>query len=422
MIAFRIVRTLKVGLKSLMLHKMRSVLTALGVIFGVCSVIAMLSIGEGAGWEAQQQIRLLGSNNIIIKSVKPPEEEVANVDRSRLLMYGLTYKDAERIATTIPAVKVVVPMKSIDKDVFYRARRVSTRVVGTVPWFPQIANFRAARGHFITTTDMRRKKNICVLGEGIAKKLFTYMDPLEKEVKIGPHYYRVVGMMEHRATAKKKGAVEDLNLDIYIPLTTAQERYSDVNVKMSAGTYAMEKVELRQMTVRVKDVENVPATAKAIRQVLKRFHQKDDYEIIVPLELLHQAEKTKRIFNIVLGSIAAISLLVGGIGIMNIMLASITERTREIGVRRALGAKRKDIILQFLVETVVLSAGGGIVGLTIGVVIPRLVTYFADMKTIVTAWSLILAFGISAAIGVIFGLYPASRAANMDPIEALRHE
>lgn len=418
---FQITRTVKVGLKSLLLHKMRSVLTALGVIFGVCSVIAMLSIGEGAGWEAQQQIKLLGSNNIIIRSQKPPEEEVANIERSRLLIYGLTYKDAERIATTVPAVKVVVPMKKMDKDVYFGSRRVSTRLVGTVPWYPDIANFHAARGRFITLTDMSRKKNVCVLGEGIAKKLFTYLDPLQKEVKIGPDYYTVVGIMEQRAVVKKEGQ-ENLNLDIYMPLSTARERYSDLNIKLTAGTMEAEKVELKQITVRVNDVENVSITAKIIRHMLKRFHKKVDYEIIVPLELLHQAEKTKRIFNIVLGSIAAISLLVGGIGIMNIMLASVTERTREIGIRRALGAKRRDIILQFLVETIVLSAGGGAVGLIIGVVTPRLVTYFADMRTIVTPWSLILAFGISAAIGVIFGLYPASRAANMDPIEALRHE
>jgi len=268
---------------------------------------------------------------------------------------------------------------------------------------------------------MSRKKNVCVLGEGIAKKLFTYMDPLGKEVKIGPDYYTVVGIMEQRAVVKKEGQ-ENLNLDIYMPLSTARERYSDLNIKLTSGTMEAEKVELKQITVRVNDVENVSITAKIIRHMLKRFHKKVDYEIIVPLELLHQAEKTKRIFNIVLGSIAAISLLVGGIGIMNIMLASVTERTREIGIRRALGAKRRDIILQFLVETIVLSAGGGVVGLIIGVVTPRLVTYFADMRTIVTPWSLILAFGISAAIGVIFGLYPASRAANMAPIEALRHE
>jgi putative ABC transport system permease protein len=293
--------------------------------------------------------------------------------------------------------------------------------VGTVPWYPDIANFHAARGHFLTFTDMSKKKNVCVMGEGIAKKLFTYEDPLGKEVKIGPDYYTVVGIMEQRAIVKKSGQ-EDVNLDIYIPLTTARERYSDLNVKRGSGTFEAERVELRQLTVRVKDVEDVPITAKIIRHLLKKYHKKTDYEIIVPLELLNQAAKTKRIFNIVLGSIAAISLLVGGIGIMNIMLASITERTREIGVRRALGAKKKDIILQFLVETVVLSAGGGIVGLILGVVIPKLVTYFANMRTIITPWSLMLAFCISVAIGVVFGLYPASRAANMDPIEALRHE
>ncbi len=216
--------------------------------------------------------------------------------------------------------------------------------------------------------------------------------------------------------------VDEYNFNVYIPLTTARRRFGELIVRRQSGSFNMERIQLHQINVRVASPELVPATAKVIQNLLERFHKKKDFKLIIPLELLRQAEQTKRIFNVVLGSIAAISLLVGGIGIMNIMLASVTERTREIGIRRALGAKKKDIVTQFLVETVVLSAGGGLLGVVFGVTIPFLVSHFAKMKTIITPWSLILAFSISAAIGIIFGLYPARKAANMDPIEALRHE
>jgi len=209
---------------------------------------------------------------------------------------------------------------------------------------------------------------------------------------------------------------------VYIPLNTSRTRFGDVLIRRSAGSFEAEEVQLHQITVQMRDVPAVETADAQVRTLLKRFHDQNDYEIIVPLELLRQAEQTKRRFNIVLGSIAAISLLVGGIGIMNIMLATVTERTREIGVRRALGAKRRDITMQFLVETVVLSVGGGLIGVMIGFVVPSIVTHFTQMMTIITLWSVLVAFGISGAVGIIFGLYPASAAAKLDPIEALRHE
>ncbi|HOS02462.1 MAG TPA: FtsX-like permease family protein, partial [Candidatus Hydrogenedentes bacterium] len=199
-------------------------------------------------------------------------------------------------------------------------------------------------------------------------------------------------------------------------------RYGEVQVKRSSGSRSIERIQLSELTVKVDSLDAVVPTARIIEDLLGRYHKKKDYSVMAPLELLRQAERTKRMFNIVLGAIAAISLLVGGIGIMNIMLASVTERTREIGIRRALGAKRGDIVLQFLIETVLLSATGGIIGVALGLSVPLIITHFAHMKTIVTLWSPILAFGISAIIGVVFGLYPAMRAADMDPVEALRHE
>ena len=424
MAGFPITRTFKLGVKSLGLHKLRSGLTVLGIVFGVCSVIAMLSIGEGASWEAQEQIKLLGSNNIILRSVKPPEDEQINTQTSSVLEFGLTYDDAERLRETIPSVVVEAPAREILEDISHKYRRAYTRIIGTVPWYTEIAGLEVARGRFITDLDMKQSKNICVLGKGIARELFLYEEPLGEEIKVSTQYYTVVGLMKDKASkaAKEGQPTEDFNRLIYIPLSAAKNRFGELLVKARSGSREMERVELHQLTLRVKDQEMVEHSARSVAHVLERFHKKKDYDIIVPLELLRRARETKRIFNIVLGSIAAISLLVGGIGIMNIMLASITERTREIGIRRALGAKKHDIVMQFLVETVVLSASGGTLGVIFGVIIPYLVTHFFDMKTLITMWSLGLAFGISAAIGIIFGLYPANRAANMDPIEALRHE
>jgi putative ABC transport system permease protein len=216
---------------------------------------------------------------------------------------------------------------------------------------------------------------------------------------------------------------EPLDNNVYIPLSTSRSRFGEVLIRQTAGSVEIEKVELHQITLQMADTAAVETADPQIKTLLARFHDRNDYELIVPLQLLRQAERTKRIFNVVLGSIAAISLLVGGIGIMNIMLATVTERTREIGVRRALGARKSDITTQFLVETIVLSIGGGLIGVVVGVVvIPFLVSHLTDMKTIVTFWSVVVAFGISGAIGIIFGLYPASAAADLDPIEALRHE
>jgi putative ABC transport system permease protein len=215
---------------------------------------------------------------------------------------------------------------------------------------------------------------------------------------------------------------EPLDNNVYIPLSTSRTRFGEILIKMSAGSFQAEEIQLHQITVQMRDLPAVETADPQIKTVLGRFHERVDYEIIVPLQLLRQAEQTKRIFNIVLGSIAAISLLVGGIGIMNIMLATVTERTREIGVRRAIGAKRRDITLQFLVETIVLSVGGGLIGVVVGIITPIVVSHLTTMRTIVTVWSVLLAFSISGAVGMIFGLYPAKAAARLDPIEALRHE
>ncbi|MEW6746295.1 MAG: ABC transporter permease [Planctomycetota bacterium] len=414
-------RTVKLGVKSLLLHKLRSILTTLGILFGVSSVIAMLSIGEGASYEAQQQIAQLGARNIIIRAVKPPEEQSAGAMRSRILEYGLTYDDAERLVETMPGVKIVVPVREVRKDLFRGRRRTSGVVRGTVPWYPKVANHRLGQGRFISDIDVYRQANVCVLGDALARELYPLEYPLGTVIKAGDIPFTVVGVMEPRAIVGND-ADRDTGFEMLVPLSTAQSWFGEVTMKRSTGSMEMERVQLHQINAEAASIEDVLPTADVIREMLERFHKKRDYELIVPLELLRRAEETKRIFNIVLGSIAGISLLVGGIGIMNVMLASVTERTREIGIRRALGAKKRHIVAQFLVETVVLSGSGGLLGVAVGTGIPFLVTYFAKMRTIITPASLVMALGISAMIGIVFGLYPAIRAANMDPVEALRHE
>ncbi|MBT5925469.1 MAG: FtsX-like permease family protein [Verrucomicrobia bacterium] len=422
--------TVQLGIKTLLLHKLRSGLTMMGIIFGVCSVIAMLAIGEGASFEAQERIKALGSNNIIVRSVKPPEQDRESNNssgRSRGIRYGLTYDDTARIYSTIPGVERVLPMRIIREKIRFYEMELSCQVVGTLSFYPEIVSIDLAKGRFISPMDEVYKQNVCVLTTSLAQRLFPYHDPLKQIIKIAGNYYKVVGLVREINTPgdrPQSGETEGETMEnnVYIPLSTAKSRFGETIIKRTGNTVNSETVEVHEIRVQMKDHNAVESADPQIRTLLTRFHKDVDYEITVPLQLLRQAEATKRMFNIVLGSIAAISLLVGGIGIMNIMLANVTERTREIGVRRALGAKKSDITTQFLVETVVLSVGGGLVGVIVGVITPYVVTAMTDMNTIVTLWSVSLAFGISGAVGVVFGIYPANAAASLDPIEALRHE
>jgi putative ABC transport system permease protein len=433
MFLFRLKRTFKLGIKSLWMHKLRSTLTTLGIIFGVSSVIAMLAIGEGASRDAQEKIAQLGSKNIIIKTVQPPEDQSSGSQTQILKEYGLTYADAERFRNAIPDVTVIVPNRRLSQQAQYRIHRASIEVVGTVPWYPEISTTIVKRGRFISNIDMHYKQGICVVDEKIVDDLFGFDDPLGQDIKIASDYYHVVGVVSEQTKSKNTDGFEErdatgakkvgANLGcIYIPLNTVRDRFGEMEMQITSGNRNIEKVELQEIIVKVADIDQVLGTRQSVQTLMNRFHKKNDYEITVPLELMRRAREFQRIFTIVLGSIAAISLLVGGIGIMNIMLATVSERTREIGIRRALGAKKRDIIFQFLSETLILTLSGGALGIILGSLIPFLVTYYGDMRTVITTSSLILAFGISAGVGIIFGLYPAYRAANMDPIESLRHE
>lgn len=419
---FRTKRLLKIGFKSLWRHKMRSFLTVLGITFGVCSVIAMLAIGQGAGYEAQQQIAALGSHNIIIQSVQPAPDPDHD-DGGFVIEYGLRYIDAERINANVPNVSVITSARKIRRTVQHGVQQLETNIVGTSPRYPQVGKLQISEGRFFNERDMDGRKNVCVVGRKAAELLFPFGDAVGSLVRTGTRRFRVIGILGGTG----RGEADDLELkgdpdsDIYIPMTTLDSQFGDIALT-GAGGATGERVELHEIIVQVDKLAAVPKVERIIEQILAQGRTRRDYQVVVPHKLLEQARKTSRIFSIVLGSIAAISLIVGGIGIMNITLATVMERTREIGIRRAVGAKKRDIIKQFLSETVLLSICGGVFGIILGLAAPYFVTRFAGMKTIVTFWSLFLAFGISALVGLLSGIYPAYRAANMNPIEALRHE
>ncbi|MCC9600820.1 ABC transporter permease [Stieleria sp. JC731] len=434
--------TLKLAVRNLLLHKMRSSLTLLGTILGVASVIAMLSIGEGSKQDALDRIRQLGAGNVIVRSLKPAPEDnsggsssnqgIVSTASYKVNAYGLTYSDL-RALTELPTGETIVPVMMKKRDVSHGRRRIGqARVLATTPDLEDVRKIDVARGRFIQQRDLENMANVAVLTEGAATALFGFNDPLGQPVLIGGIAFRVVGILKQRDSGRARAGESeggDANRDIFIPLDTGRARFGFFVREGARGSREFDRVELSEITLAVADANDKEAaarvvpTANMIRGLLEKSHaDKEDYQVLVPLELMAQAEHEKRIWNLVLGAIAGISLLVGGIGIMNIMLATVTERTREIGIRRAIGAKRRDIIRQFLLETTVLSAAGGVLGVVLGVSIPIAVTMMAGMKTVTSIGAILLAFGISVATGIIFGVYPAYKAAAMNPIEALRKQ
>ena len=405
----------RIGLEGLQVHKVRSMLTMLGVIFGVGAVIAMLSVGEGAKQAALEKFKTLGVNNIIVRDKALTKKELEEV-RAKFSQ-GLSLQDAEAILAILPTVEKVAPQAEIEVEAKHEDKSDKITLVGVTPDYRSVVNFTPDRGAFLTEDQYAKDQRVCVLGADVARTLFPIDDPVGKQVKLGDQWFEVVGTMGTKALFTEtvgQLAARNLNQDVYIPLSTFLHRFTKEEQPASP---------LNQLTVRVQDSARLMESAAVIRRLLERRHFKnEDFDLVVPYELLLQEEKERRIYNMVLGSIAAISLLVGGIGIMNIMLATVLERTREIGVRRALGATQKDIMHQFLIEAVGLSLLGGLIGVTLGVSMSWIIDALSEFDTIVTAFSVIVAFTVSGGVGIAAGTVPARRAASINPIDALRYE
>jgi putative ABC transport system permease protein len=405
----------QVAIRGLLDHKFRSFLTMLGIIFGVASVITMLSIGEGAKRQAIAKYKDLGVNNIIVRDKELSNEELEET-RAKFSQ-GLSITDANVIKEVIPGVVDVAPQTEKEAEVKYSDKSSKSTVIGITPEFIKILNYQAGKGEFINTDHYLRNLKVCVLGAGIVKTLFKTEDPIGKMVKIDDQWLEVVGVMKSKSLFTEtigELASRDLNNDVYVPLTTFNKRFMPKNEMQS---------EIKQITVMVGNSSNLVETAALIRSILDRHHfNNQDYNIVIPYELIKQEEKERRIYNFLLGAIAAISLVVGGIGIMNIMLATVMERTREIGIRRAIGARKSDIMSQFVTEAVAISITGGIIGVVFGVSLSLVISLFTDVHTFIRLYSVFVAFGFSVLVGISFGYLPAKSAANLKPIESIRYE
>lgn len=423
------IETFRLALNNLRLHKLRSLLTSLGIIFGVAAVICMLSISEAASEDEMRMIQLLGTKNIIVNSVKPPQTGQTGQAQTALIEYGITREDVSIIERTVPHVEHLVPLKTVSYKATHGEHQATVCVVGTTPAFFEVVNVHISRGRALAEVDTIERTNTCVIGDDVRKDLFPFKDPLGETILVERYPnsipFTVVGILERVQTAgaPERGVEErNLNREVYVPFTTALSQFSEITLRRSAGSRELIKMQYSGLYVTADDTSRVLPVSNMVKRVFEHGHDKMDYEIKVPLARLELAKRKKRNNQFTLGFIAGISLLVGGIGIMNIMLATVTERTREIGIRRALGARQKHITIQFLIETVVLSTTGGVLGVVLGIVGAYAVTKFADWNTIVSVWSVVVSFGLSVLVGIFFGMYPAMSAARLDPIEALRYE
>lgn len=438
-----ILQTVRLSWKSLLVHKMRAGLAALGIFIGTSTVIWLVAMGEGVSQRAQQQIKELGATNIIIRSKETNLGGNGQDASNRIKTYGLLRDDYRRIVENIPTIRNAIPMRELHFELRLGNRTADAKLVGCSEAYRELNHLEIARGRWLKPQD--RGKKVVVLADETANRLFPYENPIGRTIWVGSEFYVVIGRTKPRtASAAIGGSLDarDYNLDAYIPIQTLRHRVGDLVMRRVGGgrgfNFVGELVELSQITVSVENIEDVDETAAIIETLLKKYHEKEDYAVVVPKELLRQAERTRAMFNVLLVVIAGISLVVGGIGIMNIMLATVTERTREIGIRRALGATQSHIIQQFLTETVVLTASGGLLGVLFGLLCGPL---FRGLRSAVAMmspdllppivhtlepdiapWSVVLSLFISLGVGMVFGVYPARQAAYMDPIEALRHE
>ncbi len=423
--AARVGEMFLLGLRNLFGYPLRSFLTMLGIIFGVAAVIAMLAVGEGAQAEILAQIGQLGIKNVIVNAVKPPEGKSAQGSRSWVNSYGLTFEDFEQIQSTVPGIRRALPVHAKKDHAWCGGRKVQVTLYGVTHEHLEVLKLRVSRGRALLPIDGRNLKRVCIIRGSLARELGYFGDALEMMLRVGDDFYQVVGILEDAEFAshtQKALAIDRKTSEVYAPYETILARRGTFTMTRSAGSREATNVELNQIVVEARAEDAVIAIARMIQRILDSNHETRDYEIVVPLELLAQRQQTQKTFNLVLLLIASISLLVGGIGIANIMLATITERTREIGIRRALGAKKRAILMQFLTETVTISAAGGLLGVALGVGLVLVVAPMFGWQAIVTPLTVFLALGISCAVGVLSGLFPAVRAARLDPIASLRYE
>lgn len=425
------------ALRTIKTNKFRSFLTALGVIFGVAAVITMLAIGKGAEKEILSQLELVGINNIIIKPIIKTSQkdengnENDNQNHINRFSKGLDLLDAKSIKKLIPSVKNISTEIVLNTHVIKNGKQQKVKLIGTTSTFFKLSNISLEKGKLFSLKQENNASAVCIIGNAIEKKLFTGENPIGKKIKVKDVWLEVIGVLEEKLISNKAQenlGIRDLNKDIYVPTKTFLIRFNDrkkignikfKNKNQAKGNYH----QIDKLTAQVSGSVMLKSTAKILSRMLKRRHNGVvDFEISIPIQLLKQQQKTKRIFNIVLSIIAGISLLIGGIGIMNIMLASVLERTKEIGIMRAIGATKDDVILQFLSESVLISVGGGILGILLGIIGTYTIELTSGIETILSFSSIIISFGIAVIIGLIFGILPAKSAANKRPIEALRAE
>ena len=411
--------------RSLLLHKARSALAALGIIFGVASVICMLSISEVARHDVISRIERMGLHNVIIDSVKPEEvrrKEKGSTRQSWYSSYGVTRKDLEVLAESLPAVEEIVPMRILLKDVTAGLKKTDVSVVATTPSYPRVMEHAVKRGRFVVPVDEARGYPACVLGREAAGKLFPLSDPIGKIVKIEDGPFEVVGVMERKGQTGSHGILSNPDNTVYIPFETSFARFGELQVRRGEGSSEATKMEMNRVVLRVPDASKLAPVAQASRHLLETRHHEKDVHVSIPFALLKERREAEDIFMWVMGSLAAISLLVGGIGIMNIMLANVAERRREIGLRRALGATKADIVRLFIGESTLLCGIGGVLGLACGVGLADMVGTLAQWTVYYRPVAFPLGFGVAVAVGLLFGTLPAFRAARLDPVLALRAE
>ncbi|MBP9926667.1 MAG: ABC transporter permease [Cyclobacteriaceae bacterium] len=435
---------------------MRSLLTALGIIFGVAAVIAMLAIGNGAQQEILDQIKLVGVNNIVIRPIIEQKEEKLNEQaggkkEKKKFSPGLTIRDVHSITSTIPGLERVSPEIILNTNVIRNGIRRSAKLVGVQPSYFQIYDFQLADGRMFNEEQLKAGSPVCIIGSALKSRFFPTEDAIGKSIKVGPHWLKIIGVMRERLVSQSsisKLGIRDFNMDVYAPLQSVLIRYENrdlitgealrkaamrsrgmVIVTGSGEGDAESELEkknyhqLDRLVIQVEETAKLQSTAEILSRMLSRKHYDVvDFEIEIPELLLKQQQRTNDIFNYVLGAIAGISLLVGGIGIMNIMLASVLERIKEIGLRLSIGAQKSDVVQQFLFEAVMISVSGGLIGVILGVSLAYVVSAFAGIPTIISFSSIVLSFGVAATVGLIFGIAPARKAASQDPITSLRYE